>query len=221
MIEVEETPEFVLVGDNLKVPLMTQGEWMKGCPEGGEQGLLFQLYSKLSGDLLSCPGGCGHSVRTNRVMFFAVWVSGTASIITTNLTFVHQPRFEDYVNNLRRSIDYSCPKCSIHFCHACGERIDPTKSEKPGYDPLLHCPDLQGVILGMGLAMLEHLYNQEAVVDDSKSTKKRKSTPLSTAGTPSAGTEDDEDDYQPNPRGGKKAKGGTGYAGNAKEDVRP
>lgn len=122
------------------------------------------------------------------------------------------------MDNLRRSIEYSCPKCSIKFCQACGERVDPAKAEKPGYDPLLHCPDLQGVILGMGLAMLEHLYNQEAVVDESKSTKKRKSTPLSA--TPSAGTEDDDDDYQPNPRGGKKAKGGTGYAGNAKEDVR-
>lgn len=92
VIEVEETPEFVLVGDNLKVPLMTQGEWMKGCPEGGEQGLLFQLYSKLSGDSLSCPGGCGHTVRTNRVMFFAIWVSGAASILIANLTLVYSSR---------------------------------------------------------------------------------------------------------------------------------
>jgi hypothetical protein len=66
----------------------------------------------------------------------------------------------------------------------------------------------------MGLAMLEHLYNQEHVAEDDKPSKKRKSTPSST----SPGTED-EDDYAPIGRGGKKAKEGTGYAGSLKEDV--
>lgn len=76
VIEVEETPVFVTVGDNLKVPLMTQGEWMKGCPEGGEQGLLFQLYSKLSGETVPCPSGCGRSIVMDKSLFFAIWVSG-------------------------------------------------------------------------------------------------------------------------------------------------
>jgi len=214
VIEVEETPEYVELGSGLTVPLMTQGEWMKGCPEGGEQGLLFQLYSRLSGEPLKCPSGCGHSISTDRALFFATWVGPHRLISLSWLILCLQPKFRDYVAHLRSSIQYVCPACRTKFCQACGERVDPQKAERANYDPLLHCPDLQGVILGMGLAMLEHLYNQETVADDDKPSKKRKSTPSST----SPGTED-EDDYAPIGRGGKKAKGGTGYAGSLKEDV--
>lgn len=70
----------------------------------------------------------------------------------------------------------------------------------------------------MGLSMLEHTYTHadaltEFIGDDDSnaSSKKRKSTPVSAQG--------DDDDEWGVPRGGKKAKGGTGYAGNAKEDV--
>ena len=49
VIEVEEDPEVVLIPENMeRVKLMTQGQWMKGCPEGGEQSFLFGLYSELS-----------------------------------------------------------------------------------------------------------------------------------------------------------------------------
>ncbi|KAF8313070.1 hypothetical protein DL93DRAFT_1188221 [Clavulina sp. PMI_390] len=192
VIEVEETPDYVPLPGDIKAPLMTQGEWMKGCPEGGEQGLLFQLYSKLSGETLPCPNGCGASIVTDKSLFFAVW-----------------PKFSDYVNNLRNSIEYNCATCNTKYCRACGERVDPQKASKPNYDKLLHCPDLQGVILGVGLAMLEHLYASETNTDDPTS-KKRKSTP----------SPDEEDEYAaPAPRGAKKAKGGIGYAGNVKEDM--
>ena len=48
MIEVEEEPETAYVPDvNEESTLMTQGQWMKGCPEGGEQSFLFSLYREL------------------------------------------------------------------------------------------------------------------------------------------------------------------------------
>lgn len=92
VIEVEETPEYVELGSGLIVPLMTQGEWMKGCPEGGEQGLLFQLYSRLSGETLKCPGGCGHAINTDKALFFATWVGfyNANLIAVPNLVFSAQ-----------------------------------------------------------------------------------------------------------------------------------
>lgn len=36
VIEVEEEPELVFIPEaDERVTLMTQGQWMKGCPEGG------------------------------------------------------------------------------------------------------------------------------------------------------------------------------------------
>lgn len=57
-----------------EVPLMTQGEWMKGCPEGSEQGFLFQLYTQLSNEACSCPSQCGYSIPRQKSLFFALYV---------------------------------------------------------------------------------------------------------------------------------------------------
>lgn len=76
VIEVEEEPEMVSVPDySEKVRLMTQGEWMKGCPEGGEQGFLFSLYTELSEGACSCPYGCEFSAPRSKSDFFAIFVS--------------------------------------------------------------------------------------------------------------------------------------------------
>src|SRR5260370_34838533 len=48
------------------------------------------------------------------------------------------------------------------FCLACGDRIDLEKTSTPGYDSLFHCLNLQGVILGIGLSRLEHLYIEQS-----------------------------------------------------------
>jgi hypothetical protein len=55
---------------------------------------------------------------------------------------------------------------------------------------------------------------RQGETDTTKGTSKRKKT-ADDAGTPPL----DDDDYGFGPKG-KKAKGGTGYAGNVKEDVR-
>lgn len=76
VIEVEEEPEVVLISEvNERVKLMTQGQWMKGCPEGGEQSFLFGLYSELSEGECKCPNSCGASVERKKSDFFAIFVS--------------------------------------------------------------------------------------------------------------------------------------------------
>ena len=67
MMVVEETKE--------TVPLLTQGQWMKGCPEGGEQTFLFSLYSQLSSPNTPCPQECGASIPRFKGDFFALHVS--------------------------------------------------------------------------------------------------------------------------------------------------
>ncbi|GMK56582.1 hypothetical protein CspeluHIS016_0304220 [Cutaneotrichosporon spelunceum] len=47
----------------LNVRILSRGEWMSGCPEGGEQSFLFQLYNYLSEGSMACANGCGHSVQ--------------------------------------------------------------------------------------------------------------------------------------------------------------
>ena len=80
VIEVEEEPDMVLLpGLNEKVPLMTQGQWMKGCPEGGEQSFLFGLYQQLSEGECRCPHGCGATITRQKSDFYALFVSNVSS----------------------------------------------------------------------------------------------------------------------------------------------
>lgn len=85
MIEVEEEPEVVNIPENNeRVKLMTQGQWMKGCPEGGEQSFLFALYSQLSEGQCTCPQECGASVPRKKSDFFAIFVSSSISLPGTD-----------------------------------------------------------------------------------------------------------------------------------------
>lgn len=75
VIEVEEEPETAFMPDtNEQVKIMTQGQWMKGCPEGGEQGFLFGLYNELSSGDCPCPQSCGHRIQRSKSNFFAIFV---------------------------------------------------------------------------------------------------------------------------------------------------
>jgi hypothetical protein len=52
---------------------MSQGEWMKGCPEGGEQSFLFGLYHQLAEGACPCP--CGqHALPRTKSDFFGLYV---------------------------------------------------------------------------------------------------------------------------------------------------
>lgn len=94
--------------------------------------------------------------------------------------------------------------------------------KKANNDPMFHCANIQGAVLGVGLAMVERTLseqNEEAARDDAQSNKRRK--PGAT------GTPQDSDDANDTPSmfsfkkpKKEKNKGGIGYAGDQKEDVR-
>ncbi|KAF8913873.1 hypothetical protein CPB84DRAFT_1669268 [Gymnopilus junonius] len=204
VIEVEEVPEIMVIDETKEtVPLLTQGQWMKGCPEGGEQSFLFSLYSQLSTPSAPCPQDCGASIPRIKGDFFGL-----------------HPDFAVYIDRLRSRVTKICPRCHSKVCLACGEpvSVDHEKHVSTGEDPLFHCSNLQGVILGVGLTMLEELFNEQNqdqldIADPSmRNTKRRK-----TDGT--ALDVDDEDVLYYANVVGKKAKGGTGYAGDVTEDT--
>jgi hypothetical protein len=76
VIEMDESPETIF-DNTLKrnLTLISQGEFMKGCPESGEQGFLFSLYLHLSSGTCACPYGCGEAVVRKKRDFFTLFVS--------------------------------------------------------------------------------------------------------------------------------------------------
>jgi hypothetical protein len=76
VIEVEEPQQTVYIPAlSAAIPILPQGEFMKGCDEKGEQGFLFQLYSKLTSGSYPCPNGCGSTFTRKNYDFFAIYVS--------------------------------------------------------------------------------------------------------------------------------------------------
>ncbi|KAF7352807.1 Baculoviral IAP repeat-containing protein 6 [Mycena venus] len=211
IIEVEEEPELVhLPGSVEQVKLMTQGEWMKGCPppSGGEQSFLFALYSQLSEGKCVCPHECGSSVLRQKSDFFPIF-----------------PEFSAYITHLQSVVPKTCQRCHSEFCFACGEPIT-EKVQRPGAaapgDPLFHCADIQGVILGVGLSMLEQMFTEQS--QDSKAAaqdpnKTRNTKRRKTGKFQLKDADDDDDDAYLSNSGGKRSKGGIGYAGDQKEDT--
>lgn len=232
VIEVEEPLEiYHIPGTNANLKLMPQGQWMKGCPEGGEQNFLFGLYNELSYEPCLCPHGCGTTVPRKKADFFAIYVSGIALFVCERRSQILQPTFAEYIEHLRDVIRARCPSCSKEFCLACGEpfnhkRVRRSVPSEEDID-LLHCSNIQGVTLGIGLAMLEQLYHDQlnevssSSDEASRTSKKRKvENATSPVSLPQNLDYDDEDDTYPLPVGVvKKSKGGIGYAGDMKEDV--
>ncbi|KAF8897511.1 hypothetical protein BD779DRAFT_1491261 [Infundibulicybe gibba] len=206
VIEVEEIPDVVdIPGHNERVKVMTQGQWMKGCPEGGEQSFLFGLYSQLHEGQCACPQECGSVVRRRKSDFFALF-----------------PDFSVYIENLRKTVRQTCQRCHSDFCLACGESISADKAKRPsaasGEDPLFHCSNLQGVILGIGLFMLESMFSDQIHgADDHNEPKARNNKRRKTEPATPHDLEDEDGVYYASVQG-KKLKGGIGYAGDHKED---
>ncbi|WVO14986.1 hypothetical protein L204_102629 [Cryptococcus depauperatus] len=192
-------------GKSLQVGILERGEWMSGCPEGGEQSFLFQLYDMLEDCQMPCSSGCGFLFTRHKRDFFSLF-----------------PTFPEYTSYLSHTIRLTCPQCGQVTCLACGERADrltalekmnemgkgkkrgssafayssdvlsttdgpsttstPPTSISPPPRELLHCPALQGVILGVGLHMIDRTFsqgqNQTRQAEDRMhpSNKKRKVT---------------------------------------------
>ncbi|KAK0468344.1 uncharacterized protein EV420DRAFT_1503974 [Desarmillaria tabescens] len=203
VIEVEEDPETTVI-DGVQVKIMTQGEWMKGCPEGGEQSFLFALYSQLTEGQCRCPNDCGTSVSRSKGDFFGIF-----------------PDFSTYIEHLRKIIRRTCPECQKEYCFACGESISTDKVHRPSAatddNPLFHCSNMQGVILGVGISMLEQMFVDQISETPHNKESKPRSSKRRKPNPPGKDLDDDDDIYY-TPVGGKRAKGGTGYAGDQKED---
>ncbi|OXC68093.1 hypothetical protein AYX13_03304 [Cryptococcus neoformans] len=209
-IETEETTIISIPGGSTnEVKILGRGEWMSGCPEGGEQSFLFQLYNTLEEGRMTCSSGCGHSFTRKKQDFFCLF-----------------PTFPQYTTYLNSIIRPSCPQCHQITCLACGERVDRPSalhsqhskdkapiisasgiSSEATQEALLHCPNLQGVILGVGLHMIEKTFSQGR--DHTSCADKGGKTP------PSKKRKTNDN---PSFVKGKGAVKGTGYAGNVQED---
>ncbi|EKM80308.1 hypothetical protein AGABI1DRAFT_57960 [Agaricus bisporus var. burnettii JB137-S8] len=198
VIEVEEDAEMAQIpGFDEGIKIMSQGQWMKGCPEGSEQSFLFQLYSKLTDETPQpCPQGCGATYIRSKSDFFGFF-----------------PDFTSYILHVRAIVRKKCPRCHSEFCTACDEPISAERTHRPGAasddNVLFHCSNLQGVILGIGLGILEQQFIEDTGGDSDsnpgRTSKRRKTSP-------------NEESFLHQGRG-TRAKGGTGYAGDQKEDM--
>lgn len=128
-----------------------------------------------------------------------------------------KPEFLTYIAQLRKVVRRICQRCHSEFCFACGEPISADRAKRSTTaqddDPLFHCSNLQGVILGVGLSMLEHAFSEQIQTysespDSQPRTSKRRKTENSDFRT---------DTCHISPQSAKK--GGIGYAGDHREDV--
>ncbi|EIW71417.1 hypothetical protein TREMEDRAFT_27247 [Tremella mesenterica DSM 1558] len=201
-----------------KLPILSRGEWMSGCPEGSEQSFLFQLYHGLQEPVVTCASCKQHSFTRSGDDFFACF-----------------PDFEEYIMHVAGWVQQTCPKCSVTTCLACGEKVDIPRHHDPRSktllrtdnierDELLHCPDLQGVVIGMGLHTIQKQFAENRRTHTSPQSSitsyLHASQSNSLFGQPSPIPDDldeDEDDYGFASKG-PVASGGVGYGGTHRED---
>ena len=136
-----------------------------------------------------------------------------------------QPTFQAYVDHVREISRRSCPNCQSFFCFACGERVTKERDHNGRLtldeNPLFHCANLQGVLLGVGLTMLEQEFTAQLEQSSSPTpagnSKKRKAKVSSAV--VALDDEDDEQYYAAVSKGKKPKSVGIGYAGDKLEDV--
>lgn len=229
---------------------MTISQWMSGCPEGGErqssraaekqrrslcavilageQGHLFQIYNMLSAEPMECSGqGCAQKYKRKAEDCFAMFVSAVETLQSLQrLISRPQDDWADTLAHLRHTLPRKCPKCSAVTCLACGQPSTASAGKSPAApyspsDPLMHCVNIQHVVLGLGLFQLQKQFGQgpsaQATSSSKTGQKRKQSTPLSSEEEWSSEEEAAPPSYPGAPKSSKKAKG-TGYGGHGYED---
>ncbi|KIO34017.1 hypothetical protein M407DRAFT_17275 [Tulasnella calospora MUT 4182] len=212
VVEVDEELEYVQnAALGQKLPILTRGDWMRGCPEASEQTHLFSLYNKASEPSRKC-NACNTVIPISKADLLTIY-----------------PNFELYTDSLRAHVVRKCAKCKQEVCLACGEIVsDADKnraSHQPKYDPLFHCADLQGLLLGMGLYMIDNVYASEMLgtggadgTDSGRAAKKRRVDTSADDGHSSGNLLSNMFGGNTTVSAGKK-KSGIGYDGAVKEDM--
>lgn len=130
-------------------------------------------------------------------------------------------------------VQANCPECNRTICLACSDEVSTNASKKKSNptdtpDVLLHCPDLQAVILGVGLSLVEKLYYSDLQTPSGSSPNLRpaKKTKLETPNVNdqlSIELDPDEIMISRHHRGRNPGPKGVGYGGVAsgRDDVRP
>ena len=139
-----------------------------------------------------------------------------------------QSDFSLYIEHLGKIVRRKCQRCRQTSCFACGESVSGDKARRPSTavddDPLFHCSNLQGAILGVGLSMLEQLFTEQtresvSEQDPKARTSKRRRTNITTSSNVNHDGDDADEVYYAGLTINKKSKGGVGYAGDQREDV--
>ncbi|KDN51308.1 hypothetical protein K437DRAFT_55354 [Tilletiaria anomala UBC 951] len=117
---------------------MTSSEWLRGCPEGGEQALLFGAFSQLRLGSLHCPL-CKFEVKrfpeleldSDQQGAKSKQAKGKASSSkpkkgSTTWPEDHMllmfPRASQLVEHLLHAAHMICPACKCQFCGACAQK---------------------------------------------------------------------------------------------------
>lgn len=75
VVEVDEEPEYVQnAALGQKLPILTRGDWMRGCPEASEQTHLFSLYNKASEPSRKC-NACNTVIPISKADLLTIYVS--------------------------------------------------------------------------------------------------------------------------------------------------
>ena len=175
---ITEDPSSPSPADVIAVEV-NSSEWLRGCPVGGEQSLLFGVYSQLRMHDVACPH-CKHSNTRFPELDSSPSTSDGAKKIRESMKMwpadhllLVFPRAEQLIEHILRAAHVNCQSCKGQFCAACGQK---RKMELPSHDPsvkapegkpwnkkereavLYHCGAMQSIVLGCGLIMVDR-YN--------------------------------------------------------------
>lgn len=84
VVEVDEEPEYTQNATLGKLPILSRGDWMRGCPEASEQTHLFSLYNKASEPSRKC-NACSTLIPISKGDLLTIYVRTLPLSLTLNI----------------------------------------------------------------------------------------------------------------------------------------